>query len=623
MSTTRPDILVEIDFDTDLSAGLSYSEQVLATGPYSYYRLQEAAGTSHTDASGNGVTGTSSGLTLNQTSGKPVTGESAARYVNFGNRISFTPPSLAADRLTLEAWVYRSTLDGSGSTHYYIAAGNNGIGLGFFIKGDGRLKFSAWPMTLLSQDYYLTTSAVITAATWYHVAVTVDGANNMVQFYVNGSPVATTNNNPTSSFFVNTPLVMYWGTNLAGGATPISRIAEPAMYLETLDQGAISDHYDAAATSPFAGYTWTDVTEYVDANVGVTRKLGRESASEDVQPLEITYTLRNHDRRFEIENDESPYYPNVVAGRPTRVTLTQDATTYEWAFGFIDDFPQDWDNKFFGYVPIVAHCFLERMNQDEISARTFREHLAGARMTVLLNAAGAPTGLRDLDAGAYTLMEQTVESGTVGEHARKAARSDRGLLFFDGRGYAVFQDGNARDTDARSTAAQGTLGDDALDEIPFRNPQFHAPASLIRNVITIRRPGGVDQTASDGTSRSKHGRRTYTDELLLTTDALTMERAEDLLADYKDQTLRVKAVTFNPQVGDGFWADALGVQISDRYDWAFRPEQGSPFIRAVFVEGVSDSYREGEYVATWFLSLAPGIEVVPGSFVGLLALTTG
>jgi hypothetical protein len=605
VSTTPPTVTVEIDFTTDLSAGLSYAEHVLASGPYSYYRLKETAGTSHADASGNSVTGTSSGLTLNQTSGKPVTGETASRYVNFGSRIAYTPPSMASDRLTLEAWVYRTTLDGSGSTHYYIAAGFNGVGLSFHVKGDGRLKVSAYPNTLLGTDNYLTTNSVITAATWYHVAVSLDGPNNIVQFYVNGAAVATTNNNSNPSFFLNEQSAMYWGTNLAGGATPISRIAEPAVYLDILDAGTISDHYDAAATTPFAGYTWTDVTEYVYDDPGVTRRFGRESEIEDVTPMELTYTLRNDDRRFEIENADSPYYPNVVAGRPTRIRMVQNAVTYDWAFGFVEDWPQEWRTSRFCHVPIVAHCFLERMNQDEISARSFRENLTGSRMTVLLNAAGQPTSMRDLDTGVHTLMEQTVESGTVGEHARQAARSDRGLLFFDGRGYAVFQDGDARMSDSRSVNEQGTLGDPDLGEIPYRHPQFHAPSSLIRNEITIRRPGGVDQTVSDGGSQSRHGHRTYSDELLLTTDALAAERAADLLADYSTQTLRIRALSFNPQAGAGFWTHALGIQISDRYMWAFRPEQGDPLERPVFVEGVSDVYRSSEYIATWFLSLAP------------------
>lgn len=603
MTLTRPTATVEIDFTTDLSAGLSYWEQIAATGPYVWYKLLETTGTSHTDASGNGVTGTGSGLTLNQTAGKPVTGEAASRYVNFGNRISFAPPSLAGDRLTIEAWVYRATLDGNAATHYYIFAGNNGVALSFHVKGDGRLKFSAYPSTLLSTDNYITTNAVITAATWYHVAVTVDGPNNDVQFYVNGAAVATTNNNPLSSFFINTPSTAYWGTNLTGGATPISRIAEPALYLDVLDGGTISDHYNAAATSAFSDYTWTDVSSYLDDTEDVTRRFGRESELEDVTPMEVTFTLLNKDRRFEPEYASSPYYPNVVPGRPVRVRMVQNSVTYDWAFGFIQDFPQEYPlGALHGRVPVVARCFLERMNNDTLGTRGFLQHLAGTRINMIANIAGVPTARRAHDAGANQIMALVVNGGSTGDHGRAVARSDRGIYFFNGAGYSVFQDGTYRTTNTRSTVSQGTLG---LGAIEYTNPAFHSPASLIRNYVSLRRPGGVEQVAQDGTSRAKYGLRAYPDELLLSTDAAIATRASALLADYKDPTLRVRSVTFNPQTGTGQWEHALGVRLSDRYSWVFDPLQGTTLTRPVFVEGVFDVYnfRAGEYLATWFLSL--------------------
>jgi hypothetical protein len=625
---TAPVISVEIDFDTDLSAGFSYSQRVLSDGPYVYHQLRESAGTAATDASGNGVTGTyQDTYTLNQTSGKPVTGESASRYVNFGGsgtsagNISFPMPEgeFPGNHLTLEMWIYQSSLSGSDATHYEIAADLT-ENTKFYLQGDGRLRLDSYA------EGWETTSVVISAATWYHVVATIDAEVGEARIYVNGVPQSLTNvgigdGSLFRLHYMRSP--WYWGTsqNDPAGKGSISRIAEPAVYTYVLAPVVVDAHYDAAAISAFAGYTWTDVTDYVFAEVGMTRKFGRESETDDVTPMEIAYVLNNRDRRFEIENTESPYYPNVEAGRPTRIRMTYDAVTYDWAFGFIDDWPQDWDNKRMCRVPIRASCYLERLNQEEIGARTLNEQLTGARITVLLNAAGQPTSLRDLDAGAYTLMGQTVESGTAGDQARLAAKSDRGLLFFDARGYAVFQDGDARSTDTRSIIAQGEFGDPDFGEIPYMRPEFHAPAALIRNTITLRRPGGVDQTAVDAASRSRHGHRSYTDEVLLATDGAAATRAAELLADYKDQTLRIRALSFNPDAGDGFWVNALGVQISDRYMWSFRPELGSPISREVFVEGVSDFVRGGEYVSTWFLSLAPAAPApAAGSFRGLLAL---
>ncbi len=608
MSITAPTVTVEVDFTSNLSAGLAYYEQVSASGPYAYHRLQETAGTSAADASGNGVTGTYTGTyTLNQTTSKPVTGETASRYVLFGGdgvtpgRVNFTGVQPAGDVVTIEAWVRQDTL---AAGDFYPIFDNNGTTadksmLALEVQGDGRLMFYT------GAGWTVTTTAQITAGVFAHVAAVFDGQNQAVRIYVNGVSVSVGLANfltAGTGSVTDVDLSWRWGYDQAAAtASSVDRIGDPAIYLRALDATEISDHYNAASTVPFSDYTWTNVTSYLINERGVNRSFGRDDNLEDVSPMELSFELRNNDRRFEPEYTSSPYYPNVVPGRPCRVRMVQDAVTYDWAFGYIQDFPQVYEEgSLFGTVPIVAHCFLERMNQDTLGERPFLSQLAGGRMTALLNTAGQPLARRTLDAGANTLMTQTVTGGSSGDHARQAARSDRGLVFFNGAGYAIFQDGNRRTTNTRSTVSQATLGPSSLQ---YRRPQFHAPAGLIRNEINLRRPGGVEQVSVDSVSQKKYGRRSYGDELLLATDAALATRAAALLADYKDPSLRVKSVEFNPAQGAGFWAHSLGVQLSDRYTWVFDPMQGATLTRDVFVEGVTDTYTFGEYSSTWFLSL--------------------
>jgi hypothetical protein len=612
VSTIRPTATVQIDFSSNLSAGLAYGEKVRGDGPYLWYRLQETAGTSAADASGNGVTGTLSGTyTLNQTSGKPITGETASRYVNFSTdgRVSFpVTPITGVPRITLEAWVYQATLSGSAGTFYRIAdaPGGGQDWMSFAVRGDGKLSMES------GGSDATTTGSPISAATWYHVAVVMDVEAHTHTFYVNGVPQSTSYagglDQPLIGFQSTGQATWAWGV-ADTGRTPISRIAEPALYTYAVATSQLLDHYNSAITTPFAGFSWTTVNAYLDDREPITRKFGRETNTSGVTPMELSFRLWNRDRRFEIDNPASPYYPYVVPGRPVRVQMVQDAVTYDWAFGYIQDFPQDYSDDLFGTVPIVANCFLEKMNQAEMNSRAFSQQLAGARLNQVLSIAGQPQSMRTLDAGANQMMAQVVESGSAGDHGQQVARSDRGLHFFDGRGYAVFQDGNYRTSNSRATTSQGTLGP---VEINYRRPQFHSPKSLIRNVIRLRRPGGVEQQAIDAASKQKYGESTHSDELLLATDSALAARAADLLADYREPALRVRSVEFNPQQSTGYWADALGVQLSDRYTWQFDPMQGSTLIRAVHVEGVADSYdfRSGEYVATWVLSVtAEGAQI--------------
>jgi hypothetical protein len=608
MSTTKPTVTVEIDFTTDLSAGLAYYEKVAADGPYMWHRLQETSGTAAADASGNGLTGTYAGtVTLNQTASKPVSGETASRYVNFASdgRVSFLKPPEGTTKLTLARWAYQASLDANAATRYILAdaASTGNDWMRWAITGTGKLEMQS------GYTNPLTSSTPISAATWYYLAVVMDVENDTITFYVNG--VAQTTDYGVApdkgrvGFQQTGNVAWYWG-GVDGSPASVSRIAEPAMYLDALSASQLLDHYNARATTPFAGYTWTDVTDYVLANNGISRTFGRQGGIEEVAPMTLEYTLVNDDRRFEFGNTASPYNPNVVPGRPTRVQMVQDAVTYDWAFGFIEDFPQQWDpSGQFGRVQIIAHDFLERMNQGDLSARTFREQAAGSRITVLANIAGVPAANRSVDTGDLSVMAQTVEGGSTGDHARRVARTDRGLVYFDGRGYLIFQDGDYRTTNARSTASRGTLGPvGSVDIVTLGAPMFHAPTSLIKNEITITRPGGVAQVAVDADSRTEHGHRSYGDELLFVTDAAAATRAAALLADYKDPTLRVQAIAFNPERSPGQWDHALGVKLSDRYTWRFEPQQGSAIVRDVFVEGVEDRWVGAEYRATWFLSLA-------------------
>jgi hypothetical protein len=286
VSTTRPTVTVEIDFTTNLSAGLSYSERVLTDGPYLYYQLRETSGTAAADASGNGVGGTYAGtVTLNETSGKPVTGETASRYVTLGSggRVSFpNAVPIVSSQVTLEAWVYRATLDGLTTTYYRIADGpsTGADWMSFAIRGDGKLHLDSGYADVL------TTGAPISAATWYHVASVMDVEADTVTFYVNGVAQATADPgiSPFVGFQRTAGTTWFWGGYDSGRST-VSRIAEPALYTQALSASQLLDHYNAAAVTPFAGYTWTNVTSYLDDAEPITRRFGRESSLSDVTPM--------------------------------------------------------------------------------------------------------------------------------------------------------------------------------------------------------------------------------------------------------------------------------------------------------------------------------------------------
>jgi hypothetical protein len=315
---TAPTVIVEVDFQSDLSAGLAYSEQVIQTAPFAYYQLRETSGSVAASSSGNGRDGAYAGtVTLGGTAGKPVTGEAAARYVTFGadGRVTFTgtaPP----DTFTVEAWIYVSSL---ASVAEIFGNGGTAAGakiLNVWVGTDGKLHSQVGSVGV-GGETHVTSAAVISTAAWFHVAYVFDGPRQLGQFYVNGAAVDTvavggaiawSTSNVTTAFKFGR-----YTTNAVG------RLAEPAFYLEALQAGTVADHYAAAATPPFAGYTWTDVTPYVLMGEGIERRLGRDSQLSEVTPHTVAYTLVNDDRRFEVgyEGDNLQVDGSFETGRLT------------------------------------------------------------------------------------------------------------------------------------------------------------------------------------------------------------------------------------------------------------------------------------------------------------------
>jgi hypothetical protein len=90
---------------------------------------------------------------------------------------------------------------------------------------------------------------------------------------------------------------------------------------------ALSSGYTTAAASR----TWTDVTDYVEAQRGLPIQLGRPDQFSTVQPSRLSLTFDNTDGRFTPEYAAGAYYPNIKKGRPIRVSASSGGVAYNTA----------------------------------------------------------------------------------------------------------------------------------------------------------------------------------------------------------------------------------------------------------------------------------------------------
>lgn len=133
--------------------------------------------------------------------------------------------------------------------------------------------------------------------------------------------------------------------------------------------------------------TWTDVSQYVLINRGISMQRGASSARGQVDAGTLNLTLLNSDRRFDPTHTTGPYYEDLLAGVPIRVTvgftenlywgtdlLAWDADTMTWVSdpvrlfrGTVAGWPQRGDvSDRVGWVPLSCFDGFDKLSRAKI-----------------------------------------------------------------------------------------------------------------------------------------------------------------------------------------------------------------------------------------------------------------
>lgn len=105
---------------------------------------------------------------------------------------------------------------------------------------------------------------------------------------------------------------------------------------------------------------WTDVTEWVRS---VQTKRGRNSELDEFSTGTASIVLSNADRRFDPEYSSSPYFGAVTPGRPVRIRAAYSSTSKNLFFGWIDEWPTDYNYSFDSVVTVQASDAFKVLNQ--------------------------------------------------------------------------------------------------------------------------------------------------------------------------------------------------------------------------------------------------------------------
>ena len=358
-----------------------------------------------------------------------------------------------------------------------------------------------------------------------------------------------------------------------------------------------SDPFDAAPS-------WTDITHDVQ-NIYIKR--GRQTELNRMEAGTARIRLKNFQGNYWPKNTSGPYTPNVLPGKKVNIRAVYGVTTYDLYTGFAEGWPPKWLSKMGGQGSLVTiNCadLIKNLSNYDLNTAGYAQEASGTRVGNVLDDAGWPAGLRDLDAGNTTI----IASGAIANvkamaHLFVVQDSELGIIYLAGDGDVQFESRQHR-LASPHTISQATFGDD-LGENFYHGLEPEYDDEFIFNDIRITRSGGTQQTAGDAASVTTYGKRTHSKTgLLMTTDAEALDQADYKLKQYKDAALRARKLTIlGERDPDNLWPKLCGYDISTRI--TLRLNQAD-IDEDYFIEGIRHTIdiQNHKWVVSWQLSNA-------------------
>lgn len=224
----------------------------------------------------------------------------------------------------------------------------------------------------------------------------------------------------------------------------------PASWKVYTDWNADGDFVDARE----------DITSRVlDDRTALTMTYGRDQARSQspTRVGEAAFELNNISRDYSPENSSSPLSGLVIPGRPIKVEATLGGTTYTPFFGSGDDFTvkADFDQR---SVDITCVDGLSELSGLNITTQLWTGLRTGEAVHKVLDAAGWPAALRDIDVGATVMPYWWVDNADAMQALQDLVDSEGpyALVTCDSAGRIVFRDRHHRSLRTRSLTAQST-----------------------------------------------------------------------------------------------------------------------------------------------------------------------
>lgn len=359
------------------------------------------------------------------------------------------------------------------------------------------------------------------------------------------------------------------------------------------------------------GPDWTDITS---DTMGLRIQRGRRRRFQRMESASVSITLSNNDRKYDPLNSDSPHASGLVPHVPVRVSVNRDGTNTILFVGYVIEWPSTLLPKRDHRQTIEATDGFALLSRWEVTG-ALSAGATGNRVNEILDLAGWPADLRDVDGGNARVVARDVDDEKALSLLSDTAIDEDGTFYMDNEGRAAFRQRHTRvpyhspikftlDTDGAYAPNRGS-GD--------------STGRYFANRVEVDWDGGT-RTAENKDSQSKYGKRSDNVTTRLDSEPQAKDRAEYKLDRGASPRTIISDVILHAKGNTALWDVIEGTRINDRVDVILRPTTGSAVSQESFLEGVEIDASPGDWTFTFALSEA---ETRSFWIVGISKLDTG
>lgn len=292
---------------TSTEQGYSFGDEETVTGLVAHWRFDEGSGTTASDNSGNGNTGTIhgatwvDGMTINGATGKGLSFDGTDDFIYKDTGVSGIG---GTDKMTLEAWIKRGTTSSDGAI---CTVGDYDAYqfLQLIIRGDDKIQATFGNDASTAHMQFWTDNTLTDTTNWHHIVATYDAGT--IHIYVDSVDWAGTHSGTWAGNVVSPTIYLRIGnTYYSGNIHHFNGIIdEVKIYNDARSPAEILADYQAIAGTPTAPtltpasdiaanalptLTWTSVSGAAWYHVQIDDDAGFSSLVDDNTLTTNTYT---------------------------------------------------------------------------------------------------------------------------------------------------------------------------------------------------------------------------------------------------------------------------------------------------------------------------------------------